>query len=89
MKLDYFRCMVKETFLLHPPLPLLIPHVSMEGYNVRGYFVPPKMKLFVNVWVMGRDENMLEDAHMFKPDRFMGSNKDVRGQVFDLLSFRT
>ncbi|XP_057841374.2 cytochrome P450 71AU50-like [Cryptomeria japonica] len=61
----------------------------MEGYNVRGYFFPPKMKLFVIVWAMGRDENILEDPHLFKPKRFMGSNKDVRGQDFDLLSFGT
>ncbi|GLJ31859.1 hypothetical protein SUGI_0641020 [Cryptomeria japonica] len=87
MKLDYLRCVVKETFRLHPPLPMLIPHESIEGCNIGGYFVPPKTKLFVNVWAMGRDENVWEDAHLFKPERFMGSTKDVRGQDFDLLPF--
>ncbi|GLJ09021.1 hypothetical protein SUGI_0100100 [Cryptomeria japonica] len=89
VKLDYLRCVVKETFRLHPPLPLLIPHESMEGCDVEGYFIPPKTRLFVNVWAMGRDENIWEDAQQFKPERFIGSNKDVKGQDFDLLPFGT
>ncbi|GLJ31790.1 hypothetical protein SUGI_0639510 [Cryptomeria japonica] len=89
MSFDYLRCVVKETFRLHPPFPLLIPHESMEGCSVGGYFIPPKTRLFVNVWAMGRDENVWQDAHLFKPEWFMGSNKDVRGQNFDLLPFGT
>ncbi|XP_057843435.2 cytochrome P450 750A1-like [Cryptomeria japonica] len=89
MSFDYLRCVVKETFRLHPPFPLLIPHESMEGCNVGGYFVPPKTRLFVNVWAMGRDKNVWKDAHQFEPERFIGCNKDVRGQDFDLLPFGT
>ncbi|GLJ31832.1 hypothetical protein SUGI_0640510 [Cryptomeria japonica] len=87
MRLDYLRCVVKETLRLHPPVPLLVPHESMEGCNVGGYFVPPKTRLLVNVWAVGRDENAWKDSHQFKPERFMGNNKDVRGQDFDLLPF--
>ncbi|GLJ31856.1 hypothetical protein SUGI_0640980 [Cryptomeria japonica] len=86
---EYLRCVVKETLRLHPPVPLLVPHESMEGCSVEGYFIPPKTRLFVNVWTIGRDENVWVDAHQFKPERFMGSNKDVKGQDFDLLPFGT
>ena len=86
-KLEYLACVVKETFRLHPPIPLLVPHESMEGCNVGGYFIPPKTRLLVNVWVIGRGENVWKDADQFKPERFMGSKKDVKGQDFDLLPF--
>ncbi|GLJ31810.1 hypothetical protein SUGI_0639970 [Cryptomeria japonica] len=78
-----------EIFRLHPPFPLLIPHESTEGCSVGGYFILPRTPLYVNVWAMGRDESVWKDAHMFKPKQFMGCNKDVRGQDFDLLPFGT
>nr|ATG29933.1 CYP750C18 [Taxus chinensis] len=88
---DYLRCIVKETFRLHPPFPLLIPHESMEGCNVGDYYVPPKTRVFINVWAMGRDGSIWEDPYEFNPERFMGkgNSKDVRGQDFDLLPFGT
>ncbi|GLJ31836.1 hypothetical protein SUGI_0640600 [Cryptomeria japonica] len=87
MSFEYLRCAVKETLRLHPPAPLLIPHESMEECSVGEYFIPQKTRVFVNVWAIGRDENVWKDAHQFKPERFMGINKDLRGQDFDFLPF--
>ncbi|GLJ09017.1 hypothetical protein SUGI_0100050 [Cryptomeria japonica] len=61
----------------------------MEGYSMGGYFISPKTRLFVNVWAMGRDESIWKDAHQFKPERFIGSNKDVNCRDFIFLPFGT
>ncbi|GLJ45529.1 hypothetical protein SUGI_0958500 [Cryptomeria japonica] len=56
VNLEYLRCVVNETFRLHPRGPLLVPHESTEGCNVGGYYIPPKTRLYVNIWAIGRDE---------------------------------
>ncbi|KAL8494656.1 hypothetical protein ACS0TY_025479 [Phlomoides rotata] len=41
----------------------------------------------VNVWAIGRDPNVWHDPLSFTPERFMGSNIDVKGHNFQLLPF--
>ncbi|KAH9323532.1 hypothetical protein KI387_018171, partial [Taxus chinensis] len=86
---EYLRCIVKETFRLHPPAPLLLPHESMRACSVNGYYIPPRTILFVNIWAMGRDDSIWDDPLQFKPERFIGKKIDVQGQDFDLLPFGT
>uniref|UniRef100_A0A0C9RZ10 TSA: Wollemia nobilis Ref_Wollemi_Transcript_1520_2019 transcribed RNA sequence n=1 Tax=Wollemia nobilis TaxID=56998 RepID=A0A0C9RZ10_9CONI len=83
----YLQCVVKETFRLHPAAPFLAPRESREGSTVGGFYIPPKARVFVNVWAMGRDEIVWEDAEEFKPERFIGKDIDVKGQHFELVPF--
>ncbi|XP_071724081.1 demethylepipodophyllotoxin synthase-like [Rutidosis leptorrhynchoides] len=47
-KLIYLQAAVKETLLLYPPGPLLIPHESTEDCIVANYHVPENTQLHVN-----------------------------------------
>ncbi|XP_059283178.1 geraniol 8-hydroxylase-like [Lycium ferocissimum] len=84
--LPYLQCIVKETMRLHPPGPFFLRNAKQD-VEVCGYFVPKGSLVVVNVWLMGRDPNIWEDPLVFKPERFWGSEFEVRGQDFELIPF--
>ncbi|KAH6835149.1 hypothetical protein C2S53_003634 [Perilla frutescens var. hirtella] len=86
-RLEYLDMVVKETFRLHPVAPLLIPHYAMEDSTVSGYNIPKDSRIIVNTYAIGRDPNVWTDPEMFIPERFTGSEIDVRGKHFQLLPF--
>ncbi|XP_051115157.1 cytochrome P450 71AU50-like [Andrographis paniculata] len=85
--LEYLELVVKESLRLHPVAPLLIPHYAMEDCTVRGYEIPKGSRVIVNAYAIGRDPNAWADPDEFFPERFVGSDVDVRGQHFQLLPF--
>ncbi|KFK33559.1 hypothetical protein AALP_AA5G029300 [Arabis alpina] len=86
-QLNYFKMVIKETWRLHPPLPLLSPREVISAFEINGYKIQPKTRLQVNVWSIGRDPNSWKDPHEFLPERFMDSNIDAKGLNFELLPF--
>ncbi|KAB2013431.1 hypothetical protein ES319_D09G156000v1 [Gossypium barbadense] len=85
--LPYLQAVIKETLRLHPVVPLLLPRNSMQDTDYMGYFIPKEAQIFVNVWAIGRDPETWEDPLAFKPERFLGSKIDYKGQNFELLPF--
>ncbi|KAJ9680877.1 hypothetical protein PVL29_020014 [Vitis rotundifolia] len=71
-KLPYLQAIVKETFRLHPPAPLLIPKNS---------------QVLVNVWAIDRDPSTWSNPNAFLPERFLGCDIDVKGRDFELIPF--
>ncbi|XP_057484610.1 cytochrome P450 71B26-like [Actinidia eriantha] len=86
-KLNYLKMVAKETFSLHPPATLLIPRESIQHCQIGGYDVYPKTRILVNAWAIGRDPGTWSNPDVFYPDRFEGSQIDLKGQNFELLSF--
>uniref|UniRef100_A0A1W7HBN6 Cytochrome P450 n=1 Tax=Scoparia dulcis TaxID=107240 RepID=A0A1W7HBN6_SCODU len=88
--LPYLQAIIKETFRLHPPIPMLI-RKSVDDTVVDGYNIPAKTLLFVNIWSIGRNPKYWESPMEFRPERFLEneSSIDVKGQHFELLPFGT
>ncbi|KAF4346685.1 hypothetical protein G4B88_009912, partial [Cannabis sativa] len=77
-----------KTFRLHdPPAPVLVPRESLEHVTIEGYDIPAKTRIIFNAWAIGRDLETWEDPELFKPERFLNSSIDFRGQDYELIPF--
>ncbi|XP_073134292.1 cytochrome P450 71AU50-like [Henckelia pumila] len=88
-KLHYLDAVVKETFRLHPPLPLLIPKLPSQCCIIGGYTIPKGSRVFLNMWSIHRDPLVWESPSEFKPDRFLNDpgKFDYNGNNFQYLPF--
>lgn len=86
-KMRYLKAVIKESFRLHPPLPLLVPRESTEDVKVKGYDILAKTRLIFNAWAIERDPESWEEPEEFRPDRFLNSSKDFKGHDFELIPF--
>ena len=81
VNLPFLQAIVKETLRLHPTGPVIVRE-SSKRCTIGDYEIPPKTRLLVNVWGIGRDANHWEKPLEFQPNRFISEEKnqlDVRG----------
>ncbi|GFZ01915.1 cytochrome P450, family 706, subfamily A, polypeptide 4 [Actinidia rufa] len=88
-KLHYLDALIKETFRLHPALPLLVPKHPDRPCVVGGYTIPKNTRVFLNVWAMHRDPEVWDSPLELKPERFLleASKCDYNGNNFQYLPF--
>lgn len=86
-KLTYLDAVVKETFRLHPPLPLLVQRCPDESCQVAGYTIPKDTIIYMNVWAIHRDPKNWTNPLEFKPERFLNTKWDYNGSNFKFLPF--
>ncbi|KAF5191554.1 Cytochrome p450 [Thalictrum thalictroides] len=89
--MQYLKAVLKETLRLHPPLPLLVAHESMEYINLQGYDIPAKTLIMINAFAIGRDPKWWDDPEDFRPKRFLkngtSASIDFKGHDFQLVPF--
>ncbi|XP_061344801.1 cytochrome P450 71AU50-like [Gastrolobium bilobum] len=86
-KLEYLDMVIKESLRFHPVAPLLIPHQSMEDCMVGDFFIPKKSRVIINAWAIMRDPSAWKEPEKFLPERFEGSNIDIRGRDLQMIPF--
>ncbi|XP_077246508.1 cytochrome P450 71A1-like [Tasmannia lanceolata] len=85
--MDYLKSIIKETLRLHPPFPLLVPRETISAFKLQGYYIPPKTRVIINAWAIGRDPDSWDNAEEFCPERFMNNPIDFKGKDFQLIPF--
>lgn len=85
--MHYLKAVIKETFRLHPPAPLLLPRESMEDTKVMGYDLASGTQIIVNAWAIGRDPSYWDQPEEFLPERFLNCLIDIKGHDFQVIPF--
>ncbi|RWR75965.1 Cytochrome P450 71A1 [Cinnamomum micranthum f. kanehirae] len=86
-QLNYMKSIIKETLRLHPPAPLLVPRESTTNVKIQNFHIPPKTRVFINAYAIGRDPTSWENPEEFLPERFANNSVDFKGQDFQFIPF--
>ncbi|XP_010502915.2 PREDICTED: cytochrome P450 705A5-like [Camelina sativa] len=78
-KLAYLQVVVKEGLRMHPPSPLVV-RTFQESCEVKGFYMPEKTMLVINVYALMRDPESWDDPNEFKPERFLPSSKSKQDE---------
>jgi len=87
-RLPYLQRVVKETFRVHPPGPLLSwARLGVHDAVVGGHLVPAGTTAMVNMWAITHDPAVWADPSAFRPERFEEENVSVLGGELRLAPF--
>lgn len=86
-KLVYTKAVIKEALRLHTPGPLLIPRESLRQTKIGGYDIPDKSLILINMFSICRDPRYWDNPLEFRPERFLDTTIDYKGQHFEYLPF--
>jgi len=86
--LHYLRCVVRESFRMHPAGPFLIPHESLKPTTIMGYHIPARTRVFINTHALGRNPRVWDAVDEFWPERHLPVEEGARVEISHLPDFK-
>ncbi|KAL7594809.1 hypothetical protein Lser_V15G29253 [Lactuca serriola] len=86
-KLQYLDATIKETFRLHPVVPLILPRSPSQDCIVAGYTIPKGCTVLLNIWAIHRDPQYWDNPLEFNPERFLTNKYDYKGSNLNFFPF--
>ncbi|CAE6479777.1 unnamed protein product [Rhizoctonia solani] len=82
--LPYVEAVLQEAMRYYPVVPLCIPHSTEQDIEFRGYRIPKGSSIEPNIWAILHDPDSYSDPHVFRPERYLGSQPapDPRRFIF-------
>ncbi|KAL7280059.1 hypothetical protein ACG7TL_006474 [Trametes sanguinea] len=88
--LVYINALMKEILRWHLPVPIGIPHKTIEDDDFRGYFIPADTITIVNIWDILHDPVEYPQPDEFRPERFIRDGQldpDIRDPTHYMFGF--
>ncbi|KUL82310.1 hypothetical protein ZTR_09714 [Talaromyces verruculosus] len=77
-EMPYLQAVIKEALRIHPAIAIVLPRcVPQGGAVISGKFLPANTEVGINAWVAHRNEKIFPESTAFKPERWLGQNRDV------------
>ncbi|XP_073386693.1 flavonoid 3'-monooxygenase [Physcomitrium patens] len=73
--LPFLQAIVKETYRMHPSVPLSQRHESHQPCVISGWEFPALTELILNLYAIHRDPSVYENPDKFDPSRFTRNPK--------------
>ncbi|KAK6518716.1 hypothetical protein TWF506_005854 [Arthrobotrys conoides] len=80
--LPYLEAVLTETLRWISVAPLGIPHTSDEEDEFRGYLIPKGSIIVPSIAWFGRDPASYPEPEKFRPERFLGANKELDPRTY-------
>uniref|UniRef100_A0A8H8CFE4 Cytochrome P450 n=1 Tax=Psilocybe cubensis TaxID=181762 RepID=A0A8H8CFE4_PSICU len=85
--MPYVQAVIKETHRFLPTAPTAIPHASVDDSEYRGYIIPKKTPVLINVYLYERPEDFWPERYLLAPDGTISGLPDGMGYARTTLSF--
>ena len=79
--LHYTQAVFEESMRLYPPF-WRISRKNKEQTTINNYDIPAGTNIIASIYTMQRKEQYWTDAHSFRPERFLQTNRNVLRKIF-------